>query len=328
MIPAVRTADVLLSSIRAVSGNPSARWATPPEPLRGGYWAEVFKVRLTGAPGLEGELVARVMPNAEAASREAIVQGYVADTGFQTPRIRLASGPTAQLDRAWSLMDFVEGSLPLQGLSGLAMIAAGPRMFRRLPATVARLSAALHALDPAPLAALLSTGDEVGWLLTNLSDRAKAKDLTDLLHQVSDVERTRPAADKVGICHGDLHPFNVLSGPDGEILLDWTAARIADPFFDVAFSRILFAHLPIAVPRPARPIVTAIGRAQARRFLSLYERDTGRAVDRGRLAWFTRLHAVKMLIELEERREASDGTGEPHPYEAIAGRLRKIASGG
>jgi aminoglycoside phosphotransferase (APT) family kinase protein len=263
------------------------------------------------------------MPHAEAAEREIAVQTLVAETGYPTPRVRLSSPPTPQLDRAWSLMDFVRGSLPLEGLSGPALLLAGPRMLTRLPDRIARLAAALHALDPQPLADLRSGADEFGGFLAYLRERAEAMGQEALMDSVAGLEASRPAARKLAVCHGDFHPFNVLSGPDGEVVLDWTAALIADPLFDVAFSRLLFAYLPVAVPRPVRPLVRLVGGIQARRFLSRYQRDAGERIDRDLLAWYTRFHATKMLIEVEERKAAApSGSDEPHPYEAIRRYLR------
>ncbi len=326
MAPRVNTTDALLESIRKVSGRPGAEWEVPPDELHGGYWAEVFKVRIAGVPDLEGDLVARVMPHAEAAAWEITVQTHVAEAGFPTPRIRMSSAPTHELDRAWSLMDFVRGSMPLEGLSGPALLLSGPRTLTQLPDRIARLGVALHALDPRPLQDRLSSRDDVGWLLSNLRDRAEGLGRDDLKGALDDLEGSRPETARLAICHGDLHPFNVLSGPDGEVVLDWTSARIADPLFDIAFSRLLFAYLPIRVPRLVRPLLSAIGGFQARRLLSRYGRHSGERIDRGRLAWFTRVQATKMLVELEEGRRDAANSGEPHPYEAIAGRLAKVSN--
>ena len=205
------------------------------------------------------------------------------------------------------------------------MVLTGPRMLTQLPDRLARMATALHSMDPAPLGARISAQDEIGSMLSDLHDRAEAVGRDDLLKNLADLERSRPRPGRLAICHGDFHPFNVLSGPDGDVLLDWTAARIADPLFDVAFGKLLFAFLPIVVPRPVRPLLRAIGGFLAHRFLSRYKRYTGEKTDRDRLAWFTRLHAAKMLIELEELKRGAV-TGEPHPFEAIAGRLTRLAN--
>ena len=64
----------LLAMLRTATGNPQLDFAAPPEPLTGGFWAELLAFRLTGAPdGLDGDLVARVMPDPALARKETLV---------------------------------------------------------------------------------------------------------------------------------------------------------------------------------------------------------------------------------------------------------------
>jgi aminoglycoside phosphotransferase (APT) family kinase protein len=44
----------------------------------------------------------------------------------------------------------------------------------------------------------------------------------------------QPAAPR--LCHGDLHPSNVILGPDGPVIVDWFDASRGDPIADVARS--------------------------------------------------------------------------------------------
>ena len=59
---------------------------------------------------------------------------------------------------------------------------------------------------------------------------------------------TDPPSDASVICHGDLHPFNILTHPDGDTVLDWSATRIAHPAYDIAFTHLLLATLPCTPP--------------------------------------------------------------------------------
>jgi thiamine kinase len=66
------------------------------------------------------------------------------------------------------------------------------------------------------------------------------------------------------LCHGDLHPSNVLLGPDGPVIVDWFDASRGDPIADVARSSVTLLndganppeHLPGADPATLR-VLTA-----------------------------------------------------------------------
>jgi aminoglycoside phosphotransferase (APT) family kinase protein len=45
--------------------------------------------------------------------------------------------------------------------------------------------------------------------------------------------------DGARLVHFDLHPDNVLLGPDGPVLIDWTNARGGDPDADVALTWLI-----------------------------------------------------------------------------------------
>lgn len=49
------------------------------------------------------------------------------------------------------------------------------------------------------------------------------------------------------LCHGDLHPGNVIVGDDGPIVVDWFDAARGDPVGDVARSRVLLADASLAL---------------------------------------------------------------------------------
>jgi hypothetical protein len=53
-----------------------------------------------------------------------------------------------------------------------------------------------------------------------------------------------PNVDRVVLCHGDLHPSNVILGADGPMVVDWFDASRGDPVGDVARTMILIAADP------------------------------------------------------------------------------------
>jgi aminoglycoside phosphotransferase (APT) family kinase protein len=58
-----------------------------------------------------------------------------------------------------------------------------------------------------------------------------------------------PQASTPRLCHGDLHPSNVLLGRDGPVLVDWFDASRGDPIADVARSSLVLLGDDTSPPR-------------------------------------------------------------------------------
>jgi aminoglycoside phosphotransferase (APT) family kinase protein len=76
--------------------------------------------------------------------------------------------------------------------------------------------------------------------------RHQGRTLCDLhrrLHELPPPDFLRPADLGTGtsILHLDLHPLNVVIGPGGPVVIDWTNARIGDPRIDVALAWLLMS---------------------------------------------------------------------------------------
>jgi aminoglycoside phosphotransferase (APT) family kinase protein len=67
------------------------------------------------------------------------------------------------------------------------------------------------------------------------------------------------------LCHGDLHPGNVLLGREGPVVIDWTNVTRGDPMADVAWTRLL---LRVARPQPSAPALVRVATPLARSILS------------------------------------------------------------
>jgi len=67
------------------------------------------------------------------------------------------------------------------------------------------------------------------------------------LHQIPPPDFLRPAAFGQGaaLVHMDLHPLNVLIGPRGPVVIDWTNAGRGDPGVDVALAYLLIVSATI-----------------------------------------------------------------------------------
>jgi aminoglycoside phosphotransferase (APT) family kinase protein len=294
------TTEGLLAALRRQTEQPALAWASPPTRLAGGFWAEMYVIELTDAPcDLDGRLVARIMPDPATAALETAVQRHLTRCGFPVPTIRCSDGPSSDLGRAWSVMDFATGQPLLTGLNAATALRTVPTLLRRLPDLLAEAAAELH---QCPLDGLHGA----------LNDRTRQPDIRDFLARIAaqanligrpDLalaaqELARGADVERAICHGDLHPFNLLVDGDRWTLIDWSTAVLADPHYDLGFTMLMLANPPLGGPAPVRAAIRAIGAQLSKRFLHTYETLTGRSVDRARLGWGRRCHALRALVEI------------------------------
>jgi aminoglycoside phosphotransferase (APT) family kinase protein len=293
----------LLTTLRTVTCIPSLEYTGPTARLTGGFWAELVAFRLTGAPeGLTGELVARVMPDPALARKETIIQADVAAHGFPTPQVRLSGGPETGLGRAFMVMDRADGAPLLDGLDGMGALVSFPRLAARVPDTLATVMAHLHRLDPATVRELLHDGSapaSVPALISAAGDSAAALGRHDLVGAAEWLAANPPVSEPDVVCHGDLHPFNVLVDAHGRVtVLDWSAALIGSRAYDVAFTSLVLAEPPLVVPRAVRPLLQAAGRWLSRRFVRRYTRDSGTHIDPASLRWHQGVVCLRALVEV------------------------------
>jgi aminoglycoside phosphotransferase (APT) family kinase protein len=300
---------------------PGTSLAGAPIALTGGFWASMYRVRLNGQPhDVPSEVVLRIAPDAAMGAKELAVQRAVADAGFCTPRVRLVRRSDAELGGTWSVMDFAAGRPPLGDLDGIGALAGARRLFARLPAQLAIPMARLHALDPAPVsAAVRAAAPTVAWrvedLLGHFASGADALGRPDLVAAVQALVGLRPAEGPTVVCHGDLHPFNLLVHDGDVTVIDWTGALLAEPAYDVAFTAMLLANPPLDAPGPLRAVIRRVGAALARRFEAQYRASAEK--DLGGLEWYRALHGIRVLVEAASL-EARHGPGAGgHPFGAL-----------
>ena len=275
-----------------------------PTPMAGGFWAYLVRFRLSGAPnGWHQELVARVMPDPGIAAKETMIQAEVAAQGYPTPAVHLAGGPDDGLGQAFMIMDLACGTPILAGLDGAGAVAALPKLARLLPEVLADSMARLHLLDPTQARDLLTrsgvAGAGIDSVLTSLGDTAVLLGRADLHAAATWLATHRPQPEPDVICHGDLHPFNVLVDAHGSFtVLDWSAALLAPAAYDVAFTGLILAEPPVTVPRPLRPLLRVAGRLLARRFRRAYRRLSGSELDPHSLRWHEGVVCLRALIEV------------------------------
>ena len=314
--PGNPTTDALLAALRRHANQPAMAWTRPPAALTGGYWAEMYVIELSDPTAeLEGRLVARIMPDPATAALETAVQRHLTRCGFPVPAIRCADGPSREINRAWSVMDFATGQPLLAGLSAGSAIKQAPTLLRRLPDLLAEAAATLHRCPTDGLGELGDHGrqpeiddfiERIGVQADNIGRRDLARTAE---HLAATTHETRV------ICHGDLHPFNLLVDGHRWTLIDWSTAVLADPHYDLAFTTLMLANPPLGGPSPLRAATRAIGTRIANRFLRSYEQQSGRSVDPERLLWGRRAHALRALVEIAtwEANDTLDAHRE-HPW--------------
>lgn len=164
----------------------------------------------------------------------------------------------------------------------------------RMARTFAELHAAMHTADGNGLPDQLST-------LREAIERARRM----LRPSAVDAALARVSHLQPGtsVCHGDLHPGNVLLAPDRAVVIDWENARSGNPAGDVARSLYLFRDSPLGDPSNAiaRVALGFLRRRFARLYLARYREL--RPLDDGELrAWRLPILAARMAEGIDEER--------------------------
>jgi aminoglycoside phosphotransferase (APT) family kinase protein len=184
-------------------------------------------------------------------------------------------------------------------------VAALPRLARRLPEALGETMARLHRLDPGPVRARLAQsgaeGLTVASLVSMMATSAELFGRADLVAAARWLEAHPPTPAPEVVCHGDLHPFNVLVDADGTVtVLDWSASLLGPAAYDLAFTGLVLAEPPIVVPRPLRPAIRAAGRWLARRFRGVYSRHIAVPIDHEALRWHEGVICLRALTEVAQ----------------------------
>ena len=179
--------------------------------------------------------------------------------------------------------------------------------------------AQLHALDPDLVRGELEQVREVPVTvpallaaLARLAGESGRPDLAGAARWLAD-HPPRPAADV--ICHGDLHPFNLLADGGHVTVLDWSNALLAPRAYDVGYTALLLGEPPLQVPGWQRPLLRLFGRVLARRFVRGYQRQAATAVEPGELRWYQAVVALRALVEVAGWVHAGTASAHPgHPW--------------
>jgi aminoglycoside phosphotransferase (APT) family kinase protein len=216
-------------------------------------------------------------------------------------------------------------------------VASGLRLLREIPESLAAPMATLHRLDIRDLRDQLNDIRDlpinVRQLLTELVATAHAYQRGDLARAAEWLQQHSPRPGAEVICHGDLHPFNVLVDGDHLTVLDWSAALLGAPAYDVAFTSVMLSEPPLVVSGPLRSFVRRVGAGLARRFIASYERQAELSIDPEQLTWHQGLVCLRALVEVAGWvRQGDVDARAGHPWlvsgSAIAGRLGSLTGVG
>jgi aminoglycoside phosphotransferase (APT) family kinase protein len=160
----------------------------------------------------------------------------------------------------------------------------------------------------------------VAWTVDEVLDQlclgAEATERHDVLAALQHLAGRVPSTSALVICHGDLHPFNVLADGDALTVLDWTGSILADPCFDLALTEMLLANPPLDLPGPLAALARRAGKMLARRFVTRYASANPHA-SLEPLDWYRALHSARVLIDVTRLR-AEQGPDAGGPLRLIA----------
>jgi len=298
-------ARALIAHLRRAAAAPQLEIAEPPVPLAGGFDTEIYGLRLQATPAaLRAPLVLRVLrPHHDPAMilREQAVQNALADRGYPAPRVVHVCVDREPLGAPFLLMERMPGT---------SLLSTGPVGMDRL---LLDAQLRLHALDPKPLVDALGDRSTFDGYLVALERRIDGSALSGLVEMARWLRERRPAPSAPPvICHGDLHPQNVLVD-HGRIsgVLDWPNALIADAAFDVASTWVIlrFAPVGLASMSAGRRFLVRFGQPMlAARYLRGYRRR--RSIDPACLPYYEVAAAMRALVRAGEMRSRSaDGRG-------------------
>ena len=314
--------DALLRVLAAHAGRPQA-FAQPPTPVSGGFWAAIYSFELEQPPtDLAGPLILRVMPNQRSAEVETIVHRGMAKQGYPTPCIVL-DGFDDALGGAFMVMEWVEGAPPLGGRRIGGTLFTLSKTLRRIARQLGVASAQLHDLDPQPIVDSLEAagidpralGPES--LLAEIRTAAGSTG-ADFDALLAWLEQRRPSFAPAVVCHGDIHPFNILVTDDDSFnVLDWTNGSLCRREYDVGCTAALLQCAPIVVPRIARGALRAVTGSLSHRFVNIY-RKLAPPINLDVVEWFETLQYARCLAAVAMAPLDDPIIGVKHPFRLAA----------
>lgn len=212
---------------------------------------------------------------------EAKIARIVQDAGLPTPRV----GEIVQVNgRRGLVYERVEAGTMLDAIRARPMRAA------QLGRALAELHAVTH---NQPVPDLPSQREELKYSIS------AAQSLPDDLKQLA-LRALEALPDGAQLCHGDLHPGNVLMTARGPLIIDWMTAKRGNPVADVARTYLL-----LSMGNPPSMFERIVVNLIRSRFVAAYLEQYSklRPLDQREMrAWFPVLAAARLNENIAEER--------------------------
>jgi aminoglycoside phosphotransferase len=289
-----------------IDGLPTQVFSQPPADLLGGNETTIyaFEFDVPADHLFSGPLVIRIFDKAATHPQqylwEAAAHNVLASQGFPVPRI-LRSSVDDGLGGPWLIMDRLPGEM--LGSEAMVMpwgVFRFPSVMRSLPDSLAELHTRLHALDPGRMKTELADLPIDAEMFTPEGRLQRAcmripESWSGARRAADNLLAGMPQTAHEVICHGDLHPLNVMVDA-GSItgVLDWGRICFADPEYDLAAAFLLLGASRLNLPRWVIPLVTALKTNMADRFLAQAGRHC--RIDREKFHYYCAQRALEELI--------------------------------
>ncbi len=257
------------------------------EKLSGGESSQCFGFELAEAfSGVPRFLVLRLTQDDRSAAREVAIQRAVYKEDFPVPAIFHAGTSVSAFGRPYAIMERVVGRDPVRDGA-----------VRRVPDILGTAMARLHTLPTERLRAAvaaqgISVGEvEVARVLEDVARDGWAGRSTRWFERNSVLSGARV------LCHGDLHPRNLLLNRGVlTAMVDWEIAVFAPREYDVARTELLLLLMPGVGRTVLRPLVRLLGQRAAARFVDGYRAHA--PIDETMLHRCRALHVLRLIALL------------------------------
>jgi aminoglycoside phosphotransferase (APT) family kinase protein len=315
----------LLSHLASAFACTDPVYAAGPLRVQGGFDAVIFSFTLDRVPrSLAGPLILRLgSPNTDPGRMklETVVQNTLAEMGFPAPRVMMTEVDPNVLGGPFMVMTRLSGQTLAHGIEGLGAEATFvarlwlaynlPAIFRMITAQWVDMQVRLHALPTEPLLRAVSAAGIDPRTITFEGQLARLRTIVErrvlpgLEPGLAWLDAHRPSQPwGTAICHGDLHPLNILADrnqPTG--VIDWANTVIAEPAMDVASAIANITAVPLSLPWALRVPVRAVIGMALRRFEDAYRER--RPLDGQAVRYYQVFRAVAQLVGVGQAR--SDG---------------------
>ena len=155
----------------------------------------------------------------------------------------------------------------IRGQSQLMQIMRQPWRARSCAKDMADIHAAIHRIA---VVGIPGQKEQLEWFI------GKAEGLTEAQKSVI-VARLKKLPDGKLLCHGDLHPDNILGSGKTAVVIDWMTATAGNPVGDVARTVVILKYSPVPphLPWLARVMTNLLKSIICNTYLKTYLKLTG-----------------------------------------------------